>query len=659
MLASYDSPQNRFERERAEPQLSPIDSYTQYVLLHRPDQVSHFLNLVNHTASHPVYQEAMSPVLQAAVRHLSKFGVELSDDPLETSQRVFSLRAEHDTLPTPDSIPVADISSCWDRVSVGDGMITVDYSLNSQWDASGDEDAALVLKHMHMYTSGSRDTKHRIITDIEPELEAMMQMDYLGWVNRADLNPEERRDLGRSLNLQDILIKNAKAYFAYHGFGGNIDAFDSLFRKWLAYTRARGEKATFIAMEGLGANGSKVEQMYRDIYQIEPDRITIPRYGQQIYEAMLNTGIAGSQGIKKTYIGFSMGAAALSHAHVHMIEDEEEIRESIAVSGVKARMVHGMGMEEVVREERDSAELTTQENLRYFPNGSIFYFNPAYPGVTTLGGRVSPDAPLKNRLQARATQAVLHLGQLTGNPHLRRLPIVPNVVAWATDTLMSGGQASSERKTSSRIHSSSIRDDTAVTMQEAEIKAYEGLSPADLRRISRDNIPAFIFLGNNDRITLADLQRKVIERQHRILDASGPGYFPTTVIETDSGHGLLFDQLMEEGPVLLDVLADLSPHDRMNVRVNLPWIQAAINGDLPEYLYGEIAQMAAQNEASANSRLFFDPSGGTEAKCIYPTLKTATPDAMKSHAFRARFVSEYIQLIRNNSRTQAPPPPQE
>lgn len=659
MQASFDASPNSAERERAEPNLSPVDLYTQYRLLHQPDQVTHFLNLVAHTSSHPDYARVMAPVLEATARHFGKFGIQLSDDPFENTQAVYGMRKEYDTLPTPDSIPIADISTCWDGIAVGDGMIAVDYSLNGLWNASGDPDAATVLKHLHMYTSGSRDTRHRIITEIDPDMEEQMKRDYYGWVKKTDISPGERLDLGRALGLDDILIKNPKVYWAYHGFGGNINAFDSLFRKWLGNARERGDKATFIAMEGLGANGSKAEQIYRDIYQIEPDRITIPRYGQQIYEAMLNSGIAGLQAIHKTYIGFSMGAAALSHAHDLVVADEEEIRESTAVAGVKARAVNGMDSTAIVREERRMNELQPHEALSFFPNSAMFYFNPAYEGVTTLGGRVSPDAPLRDKIQARATQAVLHIGQLTGREGFRRLPIVPGVVSWATDKLMAGGKGSPERKISSQIHSGSIRDDQAVSFQEQEIKTYEGLTPAQVLRISRGNVPSYIFLGNNDRITLAGLQRRVIQRHAQILDQAGPGYLPHIVFETPNGHGLLFDELMEEGPVLLDVLADLSPHDQMNVRLNIEWIQAAITGDLPDYLYGEIAQMASADETSANNRLFFDPSGETQPKCIYPTLKTATPDAMKSPAFRARFVSEYIQLIRNRSRTQATLPPQE
>jgi hypothetical protein len=659
MQGTFDASPNSPERERAEPQLSPVDSYTQYRLLHQPDQVTHFLNLVTHTSNHPDYARVMAPVLEASARHFSKFGIQLSDDPFQNTQSVYGLRKECDTLPTPDSIPIADISTCWDGIAVGDGMIAVDYSLNGQWHASGDKDAATVLKHMHMYTSGSRDTRHRIITDIHPDMEAIFKREYYGWVKRNELPPGERLELGRALGLQDILIKNPKVYWAYHGFGGNINAFDSLFRKWLGNARERGDKATFIAMEGLGANGSKAEQIYRDIYEIEPDRITIPRYGQQIYEAMLNSGIAGLQAIQKTYIGFSMGAAGLSHAHDLVIADEEEIRESTTVAAVKARSVNGLDSNEIVREERKMNELQPHEPLTFFPRSAMFYFNPAYQGVTTLGGTVSPDAPLRDKLQARATQAVLHIGQFTGREGFRRLPIVPKVVSWATDKLMAGGQASPDRKISSQIHSDSIRDDQAVSFQEREIKTYDGLTPTQVMRISRGNIPAYVFLGNKDRITLASLQRRVIERHAQILDEAGPGYLPHIVFETPNGHGLLFDELMEEGPVLLDVLADLSPHDQMNVRVNLEWIQAAITGDLPDYLLGEIAKMADTDERSANSRLFFDPTGETQPMCIYPTLKSATPDAMKSPAYRARFVSEYIQLIRNRSRTQAVPPPQE
>jgi hypothetical protein len=333
-----------------------------------------------------------------------------------------------------------------------------------------------------------------------------------------------------------------------------------------------------------------------------------------------------------------------------MIGDEEEIRESRAVAGVRARAVNGIDLSGIQSEERADNALKIHEPLRYFPNSSIFYFNPAFSGVTTLGGTVSPEAPLRQKVQAKATKAVLGLGKLTGNERLRRIPGLPWIVGKAADILMAGGQASPERMQSSKVHGDSIRRDDAVPLQEAEVNAYEGLSLEQVRRISRDNVPTATFIGKNDRITLPELQRKVIARQYAWLDAAGEPYVPHLVFETPNGHGLLFDTIMEDGPVLLDVLSDLSAHDRMNIQINHEWIEAAINGDLPDYLYTEIATMAARAENKANKSLFTARNGHMEH--IYPALLSATPESMASPAFRAQFVAQYIELIRNSSRTQ-------
>lgn len=659
MGAPYgENPERHFrpEAERAEHILSPIDLYTQYRLLHRPDQMAHFLTLLNHAANNTPYIDEIAPVLEASSRHLGKFGVNISDDPLQNFQTLVNLRRNYDMLPSPDSIPVADISSCWDSIVVEDGMIAVDYSLNGMWDASGDTDAALVHKHLHLFT-GSTDTRHRILTDIDPTSQAFIEENFLGSVQRKDIDAIMHHEVGEELNLKDILIKNMKVYFLYHGFGGNIDAFYGLTRKWLAKARSRGQKATFITIEGLGANGTKADQFYRDIYQVEPDSITIPRYGEQIYHAMLASGIAGLEGIKKTYIGFSMGAAALNHAHDYIIRDEQEIRESRALKGVRERAVNGEPIDDVQNEERVKNTLETNEPLEFFPSSAIFYCNPAYEGVTTLGGVINPEAPLSIKIQAKLTRALLHLGQLTGKNVFRRLP-VRSVVDYATDVLMGGGVASPDRIASSKVHSRSIRHDPAVPMQEAGLIEYTGLQYAEVLNTNRNNIAAYTFFGKNDRITLRELQRRVNEEHARILKAAGDNYIPNTVFETPNGHGFLLDEFMEDGPVLLDVLADLSAHDRLNVGLNRELIQLAINNEFTSEQYREIAVLAQQQEERANIRTYYDPSGERNSQPIYPTLQIATPELMKSHAFRARFVAEYIQLIRNRFRNPEPPQPQ-
>ena len=404
-------------------------------------------------------------------------------------------------------------------------------------------------------------------------------------------------------------------------------------------------------MEGLGANGTTAEKTYRQIYGIEPDRITIPRYGQQQYEAILASGTAGVKSVRKRYSGHSMGAAGLMFAKDLMLADEDQIRESNSVHRMKVMADTGTATLEGQRLAQHMFELGPHEPLEYFPYSSFCHFNPVYRKGTVMAGTYPEGAPLRTRAQAFATRALVGAGKLAGRTGLDHIPGVSSAVNLGTRFLMGGEGENVGAGT--HTHSDSIRQDRAVDMQQAELRAYEGLSPIQLRRSLQDNVPSIIFIGENDRITPPDLQEAAIAAELARLDQLGITYVKPIVLRVPTGHGIPFDDFMRTGSELLATLGDLNVEDRARVAENRGLIQAAINGTVQPELLIEIGRMALLSQEAATSSLIEPSNSAIETGPLYPALMSATPKFMASAHFRAQYVTELLNLMRSRASLKA------
>jgi hypothetical protein len=636
---SESSPFQLQETERVEPTLRPLDLYTLYRIYHQPDQIHSFAHLVATTAESEEYAETMAPVWAATKRHLNKFGVELSTDAFQLARAIFNKRLDIGRLPSPDSIPVADLTDAWSRIQTDGDVISVDYSLNGLWNASGDQNGATMLQHLHMFSTGSRDTRHRVFTPNWGNAARELFNEFNGDVSAKGLSSEVRKQIGEHFDLKHLLTRNPEIFWGLHGYAGNIDAFSPLFRSWIKMAQHEGRSPfTCIAMEGLGANGTRAEQVYREIYHIEPHQTTIPRYGQQMYEAFLNSGTAGITGLKKRYVGYSMGGAGLTVAKEMMISDEEQIRESYAVEVARKRYKEGKDIA-VQKEERGNWELKQGEPLTFYPDSSFFHFNPVYPDVTIMAGSYPPDAPLTLRAQAVGSNALTHLAMFAGRNHLNSIPGVNELIRAGTHLLMGG--RGEQIGHSVRSHGKSlVEDHDAVTMQEAGIRAFKGLSPGQLARIHQDNASSWVLIGTKDRITHPELQEKAIKGEVQAM-MKERDCVPPQVLKVPTGHGLPYDEFMQAGYNLLAVLGDLDKEGRDVIGRNSVYIQAAINGTIQVELLHEISDAALRQVSEVQD--------GSE----YPALINAKPRLMKSAHFRAQYVTELINLIRkrySNSR---------
>lgn len=627
------SPFQRQETERVEPSLRPIDLYTLYRIYHQPDQIHRFAHLVATTAETEEYAETMAPVWDATQDYLGKFGVELSTDAFQLARAIFNKRLDIGRLPSPDSIPVADLTDAWSRIQTDGDVISVDYSLNGLWNASGDKNGATMLQHLHMFSTGSRDTRHRVFTADWGNASRELFNEFNGDVSAKDLPPEVRRQIGEHFDLKHLLTRNPEIFWGLHGYAGNIDAFSPLFRSWIKMAEREGRSPfTCIAMEGLGANGTRAEQVYREIYHIEPDQTTIPRYGQQMYEAFLNSGTAGISGLKKRYLGYSMAGAGLTVAKEMMISDEEQIRESYAVEAAKRRIKTGNDHIAIQKEERGHWELRQGEPLMFYPDSSFFHFNPVYADVTVMAGSYPADASLALRAQAVGSNALTHLAMFAGRNHLDSIPGVNKLIQVGTHLLMGG--KGEQIGHSVRAHGQSmVEDPYAVTMQEAGIRAFRGLSPSQLARIHQDNSSSWVLIGTRDRITHPKLQEDAIQREVQAM-MEERDCVPPQVLKVPTGHGLPYDEFMQAGYNLLAVLGDLDKEGRDVITGNIEYVQSAINGTVPVELLHEISDAALRQVSEVKD--------GSE----YTALINATPRFMKSAHFRAQYVTELINLIR-------------
>lgn len=639
----------QIENERVEPDQLPLGSYTHYRMLHQPDQIAHFINLAGIAANHPKHQAVMAPTLEASQRHLLKFGIPITRDPFEVS-RTIADRRRNPELPVPASIPLIDLSKSWNRIVSKNGVMTIDFSLNGVWEANGDSDAATFISNLHMFSTGSRDTRLRLYT--QNKVFARNYGNGHEQILPGDLSPDEHEELGMRLDLKNIIRSNRQLYMLMHGYAGNIEAFAPLLDDWIRSSERDRFREPFscIAMEGLGANGSMAEQTYREIYDIEPDRITIPRYGQQIYEVLLNLGVAGLDDVKKYLIGYSMGGAGLSFAKDLIISDEAQIRDSMAVAQIRRRGQLGEDSLEVQREERINHELLPNEPLKYFPVTSFFFFNPVYRDATVMAGAYPENSPISLRARAVATHAIVNVGKYVGKRRLDRIPGVPQAVDIGTRILM--GRMGPQGAASAQLHGENIRRDSAVDLQEEELRAWRGLDPTQVRNINQNNAVSVTLIGSNDNITNPKLQKAAIQAELDLLKKLGHKYVPPIVLEVPTGHGLPYDNFMRAGYDLIATLGDLDVDDRERLSKNLELVQAAINGTIPaEFLY-EIARTAYNSEQAANSRLIegSDSPSAPEYQHLYTALINATPKMMKSAFYRSKYVNELLQLMRARSR---------
>lgn len=595
-----------------------------YQLYHHRDKVPAFLRSVT-----SLYGTEESDAAMQTFSYLERIGLRNYDERLEESGFIQREEISDDQMiqrieeyfgdekPKKEDITPTDISKCWRKVQVADGVMKIDYSLSDWWKSSNDPQLATFMRMWHVFNTACEDTNIRAslyVGDLreyaqdESTAHVVQALEAQGNVIERGQDADLDEAANGVLGLNSLFHPMYKTMWLAHGFAGEVNWADPMCEDWLKESHAKKYPPYITFSVGtMGENRTLASKKLRKRMNVARKQLSYENPAMQLELAKLSSGLDSD-----ITVGWSMGSM------IALKQQIEAVRQAEAILG---------------------RQLERGERISSKANPLLVEVTPAYPDSTPLANAIPADAPEDVRRKALLMSTSVKAAILGG-----RMKIGP-AIEWVTRKLAGRymGNDSDYRKFAAQLHGDNIIYNKGVPLQYRLIENDPGFTDDELRILFNDNFGEVIMLGDSDDICDSGLQkrsREAIEGQAR---RAGVEVESATMWEFSGSHDLLY-KLRGLGFEMFETLSYMNNQDIRGLSNSGEFIDAMLSGQMMESHFNFIREIAVDTQT-----FIHNVKGRGYDSLIDSSLQTildADVSMIGNHDFRVNYINGFIRLRR-------------